>query len=69
MCNLTELAGLLRELTKTAIPWVWGEVQEKAFQDTKAALSEDTSLVYFNPHRESELSVAASDLGAFLSQK
>ena len=52
-------------------PWVWGPKQETPFQNTKKMLSEDTTLVYFDPCKESELAVDPSPtgLGLMLSQQ
>ena len=71
MRNLTVFTGPICELTKMSSPWVWGPEQKSAFQNTKKALSEDTTLVYFDPHKESELAVNASHTGlsAVLSQQ
>ena len=63
MQNLTNLTKPLRELTKTASPWIWGPDQEQAFQKTKAVLSENTTLMYFDPRKESELVVAPAPQG------
>ena len=71
MQNLTDLTKPLRELTKSTSPWVWVSKQEQAFQKTKAALSENTTLMYFDPRKESELAVDSSPTGleAVLSQR
>ena len=71
MKNLSDLTTLLHDLTKTATLWEWTCEQERAFQVTKGALSDETNLVYFDPRKESELAVDASlsDLGAVLLQK
>ncbi|KAJ1166585.1 hypothetical protein NDU88_006984 [Pleurodeles waltl] len=69
--NLTSLTAPLRELTKANTLWEWTSTQDAAFQATKHAFSADTTLVYFNPSKDTEISVDASPvgLGAVLSQK
>ncbi|KAJ1186730.1 hypothetical protein NDU88_003511 [Pleurodeles waltl] len=71
MKNLADITGPLRQLTQANQPWVWGEEQEAAFQATKMALSADTTLVFFDPYRHSQLVVNAipTGLGALLTQK
>lgn len=68
--DLSNLTKPLRELMKSATTWQWGPEQERAFKDTKAALSADTTLSYFDPARSTNIAVDASPygLGAVLTQ-
>ena len=61
--NLTTLTQILRELIKAKTPWEWGPAQDQAFKDTKAALSAETTLVYFDPTRNTTLAVDATPMG------
>ncbi|KAJ1160692.1 hypothetical protein NDU88_001186 [Pleurodeles waltl] len=69
--NMTNLTAPLRELTKINTFWSWGPEQEKGISSNETGLVADTSLVYFDLDRESELFVAASAtrLAAVLSQQ
>jgi hypothetical protein len=65
------LAGALTKLLRKAEEWVWGEKQEKAFQDLKCALLADTCLDLPNMDEEFVISCDASTdgLGAVLAQQ
>ncbi|KAJ1140086.1 hypothetical protein NDU88_006446 [Pleurodeles waltl] len=65
------MTGPLRNLIKTNHPWAWRSEQESAFENTKNALSADTTLAYFDLQRESQLAIDASptSLGVVLAQK
>jgi hypothetical protein len=65
------LAAALTKLLRKAEKWVWGEKQEKAFQDIKDALLADTCLALPNMDQEFVILCDASTdgLGAVLAQQ
>ena len=60
----------LRELTKKEQPWQWTDHHQQALQQVKDALVKASTTAYFDPDKETEISVDASPvgLGAILSQ-
>lgn len=61
--NFATLTEPLRALTKQDAEWIWGEKEDSAFQAVKAALSENTTLAYFDPHKHTSIHVDASPVG------
>ena len=61
----------LRDLTRKDTDWQWGSDQQKAFDEVKNRLSEKATAAYFDPTKETELTVDASPvgLGAVLAQQ
>ena len=70
MRNVCKISEALWRLTKTGVEWRWTEVEQKAFDDLKAAIS-CKPMAYFNPDWTTELVVDASSsgLGAILTQQ
>ena len=61
----------LRKLTKQDVKWDWTQKQDDAFQAIKNALSEQTTLMFFDPTKDTEIHVDASPVGlaAVMTQK
>lgn len=57
------IAKPLTILTKSNIPWKWGQEQETAFQEIKSKLVERPLLALYNPAFETEVHCDASKLG------
>lgn len=53
----------LRELTKSSTPWTWQEEQKQAFRNIKEALSDATTLVFFDLHKMTMITVDAGPKG------
>lgn len=53
----------LRKLTRKNQPFVWGQEQEKAFNDLRAILTEAITTAYFDPQKYSSVVVDASPVG------
>lgn len=53
----------LTSLTKSNVPWVWGEAQEKSFKKLKEVLISRPVLAIFNPDYKTELHTDASSIG------
>ena len=64
------LTAPLRELTRKDNPWKWTERHDCALAQLKEALASAPVTSYFDPHKETEISVDASPvgLGAILAQ-
>ena len=60
----------LRKLTHKNEQWIWTEEHDCAMEDLKLALATASVTAYFDPKKESEISVDASPfgLGAILTQ-
>lgn len=69
--GLAEQTKPLRDLLRHDAVWYWGEAQQQAFEQTKAALVTTPALAMYNPREHSTLSVDASSygLGAVLLQE
>ena len=61
--NVAERTHPLRELLVQKNQWVWGEPQEKAFQNIKESLVRSPVLALFNPNYETIVSEDASSYG------
>ena len=68
--RLADLSDPLRQLLCKDSVWVWGEPQQKAFEQIKQALVSPTVLAHYNPNRPTIISADASNtgLGAVLFQ-
>ena len=68
--HLADLSDPLRQLLRKDSVWVWGEPQQKAFEQIKQALVSPTVLAHYNPNRPTIISADASNtgLGAVLFQ-
>lgn len=69
--NLAELTQPLRELTLKNAAWKWTEQHQTAFDHLKLAMSDASTLAYFDSSKPTELVVDASPhgLGAILTQR
>jgi hypothetical protein len=61
--NFATLAEPLRALTKQNTPWSWSEKEDAAFSAIKQALSDKTTLAYFDPKKATVIHVDASPVG------
>lgn len=53
----------IRQLTKTRVPWTWGEAQSKAFDEIKQLISQSPLLRYYVPHKPLTIQCDASEKG------
>ena len=69
--SLAEISKPLCDLLSKNDMWNWGELQEKAFQAVKKALSSSPVLAIYKPDSETAISADASSfgIGGVLSQK
>ena len=49
--NLGDLSDPLRQLLRKDSVWVWGEPQQKAFEQLKQSLVSPKVLAHYNPNR------------------
>ena len=61
--HLSDLTKPLRELTQKDTAWEWGEVQQKALEQLKVAVSSTPVLRYYNLKEEVTLQCDASQSG------
>ena len=61
--NLSTETSSLRKLLSNTVEWQWTCVEEKAFNHLKDLVSSATTLSYFDPEKETTLSVDASPFG------
>ena len=66
--NLSSFTAPLRELTKDKNVFGWNPSHQVAFDKVKNSISDETTLTYFDPEKETTLQVDASmrGLGAVL---
>ena len=69
--RMSELAELLRELSKDNVPFNWGHDHQAAFTQMKQEISSAPVLAYYNPKKQTMLQTDASikDLGSCLLQE
>ena len=60
--NFATITAPLRALTKQDSEWHWTKKQD-AVERVKAALSENTTLAYFDPQKRTKVHVDASPVG------
>lgn len=61
--NLSKETSQLRKLLSEKVDWAWTENEEKCFDRLKQLVSTATTLSYFDPNKETTLSVDASPYG------
>ena len=68
--NFATLAEPSRQLTRSDSEWVWGEIQQDAFDRLRVALTSDCVVAHYDQSTDTELKVDASPvgLGAILLQ-
>ena len=61
----------LRELTKANVSFTWGPVEQQAFEEIKACLYQNAVTAYYDPNKQSHVTVDASPVGlsAILAQE
>ena len=64
------LANYCARFTKKSTKWQWTVIHQQAFEKIKTAIAEDFSMAFYDPAKETTLTVDASPvgLGAILSQ-
>jgi hypothetical protein len=69
--DFSRLACPMNALTQKTSPWTWGEVQQQAFNEIKAAISKEPTLAHPNESKPYFLETDASGaaMGAVLSQR
>ena len=69
--TLSELAELIRELSKEKVPFSWGPEHQTAFTEMKKEISSNPELAYYNTKKQTVLQTDASIkyLGACLLQE
>ena len=69
--DMATVSEPLRLLTRKAVPWKWGLLEQGAFDELKRRLTCATTLAYFNPTAHTQVIVDASPvgLGAILVQR
>lgn len=70
--NFSIITGPLREMTKKNAQFEWTTERRRAFQELKQALQLETTLIYFDPNRDTRLYVDGSKkdgVGSILAQK
>lgn len=61
--NFVILAEPLRKLTRSDTEWVWGEIQQHAFDCLRVALTCDCVVAHYDQSADRELKVDASPVG------
>jgi hypothetical protein len=61
--NFATITKPLRRLTCKDVKWTWGQTEQSALEKLKAALSEKTTLSYFDPEKDTTLFVDGSPVG------
>ncbi|QRW24438.1 Retrotransposable element Tf2 protein [Rhizoctonia solani] len=69
--NFSSIARPLHNLTKKETPWLWGNLEEAAFQELKSLVTQSPVLIHSNPSLPYYLETDASGvaMGAILSQR
>ena len=69
--NYSDIIQPLRQLTHEDTQWVWGKQRDQAFEQIKKMLATRPMLAYFDPRKDTILTVDASPtgLGGILSQQ
>lgn len=61
--NFATIVSPLTRLTKSDVPWTWGDVEKSAFQDIKSKLITRPILALYNPKYYTEVHCDASKVG------
>lgn len=61
--GFSNIAGPITDLTKKNIPFIWGEAQDKAFEELKRCLCTAPVIAHFDPSRETLIQTNASHFG------
>ncbi|CAB4006959.1 Transposon Tf2-9 poly, partial [Paramuricea clavata] len=61
--DFATLSAPLNELTKKSTKWQWTVIHQQAFQKIKTAIAEDCSMAFYDPAKETTLTVDASPVG------
>lgn len=61
--NYAQIASPLTELTRKSVPFVWKEVQQRAFETLKHSIISEPTLALYDPKLETELHTDASSKG------
>ena len=69
--NLSSEAAPLRNLLRKDVEWIWGELEQKTFDNLKNLVNSDTVLAHFSAENKTYLitDAGAVGLGAILAQK
>ena len=69
--SFSDISQPLRELTKKNVQFRWTQQHENSFKKIKQMLTSETTMAYFDPNKETELTTDASPVGlsAILSQR
>ncbi len=67
--DFSTITSPLRQLIQKGVKWSWKTAQQIAFDEVKAAISQDCIMAYYDPKKKTRLTVDASPygLGAILS--
>ena len=61
--NLAEVTNPLRDLLNKGSEWLWGEHQQRAFEEVKKILTTSPVLALFDPNRETVISTDTLSYG------
>ena len=61
--RLSELAELIRELSKDKVPFNWGWEHQEAFKQMKEEIARAPILAYYNPRKQTVLQTDTSIKG------
>ena len=69
--SFSDVSHPLRNLTKKDVRFQWSQEHQASFEKIKEMLTSETTMAYFDPSKDTELTTDASPVGlsAILSQK